>query len=74
MPIPGTTKLHRMEENIVAVNIELTAEELKEIEAACAKIKVLGNRYTEQMEKSTGLKLLFLTANSINDLVIYIEI
>jgi hypothetical protein len=42
-------------ENIGAVSIELTADELQEIEAASAQIKVMGNRYTEQMENSTGL-------------------
>jgi aryl-alcohol dehydrogenase-like predicted oxidoreductase len=55
VPIPGTTKLHRLKENIGAVDIELTAGELQEIEAASAHIKVMGTRYTEQMEKSTGL-------------------
>jgi aryl-alcohol dehydrogenase-like predicted oxidoreductase len=55
VPIPGTTKLHRLKENIGAVSIELTADELQEIETACAQIKVTGSRYTEQMEKSTGL-------------------
>jgi aryl-alcohol dehydrogenase-like predicted oxidoreductase len=55
VPIPGTTKLHRLKENIGAVSIELTAGELQEIEDASAQIKVMGNRYTEQMERSTGL-------------------
>ena len=55
VPIPGTTKLHRLKENIGAVDIQLTASELKEIEAASAQIKVMGTRYTEQMERSTGL-------------------
>ncbi len=55
VPIPGTTKLHRLTENIGAVNIVLTAEELSEIEEASAQVKVVGTRYTEQMEKSTGL-------------------
>lgn len=55
VPIPGTTKLHRLEENIGAVSIELTTNELREIETASAQIKVIGTRYTEQMEKSTGL-------------------
>jgi aryl-alcohol dehydrogenase-like predicted oxidoreductase len=55
VPIPGTTKQHRLKENIGAVSIELTIDELREIETASAQIKVTGNRYTEQMEKSTGL-------------------
>jgi len=55
VPIPGTTKLHRLQENIGAANIELTKEELHEIENASAQIKVIGTRYTEAMEKSTGL-------------------
>jgi aryl-alcohol dehydrogenase-like predicted oxidoreductase len=55
VPIPGTTKLHRLTENIGAASIDLSAEELKEIETASAAIEVVGNRYTEQMEKSTGL-------------------
>ena len=55
VPIPGTTKLHRLKENIGAVSIQLTADELQEIEAASSQIKVIGTRYTEQMERSTGL-------------------
>lgn len=55
VPIPGTTKQHRLAENLGAVNVELTGDELKQIEAATAKIEVIGNRYTEQMEKATGL-------------------
>lgn len=55
LPIPGTTKLHRLTENNGAAAIELTADELQEIENASAQIKVTGTRYTEQMEKSTGL-------------------
>lgn len=55
VPIPGTTKLHRLSENIGAASIQLSAEELKEIENASVHIKVVGTRYTEQMEKSTGL-------------------
>ncbi len=55
VPIPGTTKLHRLNENLGAVAIELTSGELQEIELASAQIKVMGTRYTEQMEKSTGL-------------------
>jgi aryl-alcohol dehydrogenase-like predicted oxidoreductase len=55
VPIPGTTKLHRLTENIGAASIALTTEELQEMELASAEIKVMGTRYTEAMEKSTGL-------------------
>ena len=55
VPIPGTTKLHRLTENIGAAAIQLTARELQEIEDASTQIDVVGTRYTEQMEKSTGL-------------------
>jgi aryl-alcohol dehydrogenase-like predicted oxidoreductase len=54
VPIPGTTKLHRLEENIAAAAIELTAEDLREIDSAAAKIAVQGARYPEQLEKLTG--------------------
>lgn len=55
VPIPGTTKGHRLTENNGAVNIVLSAAELLEIEAATAQIDIIGARYPEQMEKSTGL-------------------
>jgi aryl-alcohol dehydrogenase-like predicted oxidoreductase len=55
VPIPGTTKLLRLKENIGALSIELTKDELREIETASEQIKVMGTRYTEAMEKSTGL-------------------
>ena len=55
VPIPGTTKLHRLEENIGALNVELTAADLAEIEAAAARIHVVGARYPEHIEKMTGL-------------------
>jgi len=55
VPIPGTTKLHRLEENAGAVAVELTAEDLRDIEAAAAKITVLGARYPEKLEQMTGL-------------------
>ena len=55
VPIPGTTKLHRLTENNAAASIVLTASELREMEAASAQIEVVGTRYTEAMEKSTGL-------------------
>jgi aryl-alcohol dehydrogenase-like predicted oxidoreductase len=54
VPIPGTTKLHRLEENNGAVDIELTANDLREIDEAAAKIPVEGNRYPEHLEKMTG--------------------
>ena len=54
VPIPGTTKLHRLEENLGAVAIELTADDLREIENAAAKIKVQGARYPDSIEKMTG--------------------
>jgi len=55
VPIPGTTKLSRLEENIGAVNIELTAEDLREIDGAASKIAIQGDRYPEALEKRTGL-------------------
>ncbi len=55
VPIPGTTKLHRLTENMGAASIELTKDELQEIENASAPIQIKGPRYTEAMEKSTGL-------------------
>jgi len=54
VPIPGTTKLHRLEENIGAVGIELTADDLIEIESAAAEIKIEGARYPERLEQMTG--------------------
>jgi len=54
VPIPGTTKLPRLEENIGAASIELTSEDLREIEAAASKIKVQGARYPEKLEQMTG--------------------
>ncbi|MGD0681988.1 MAG: aldo/keto reductase [Terracidiphilus sp.] len=54
VPIPGTTKLHRLEENIGAAALELTAVDLREIESAAAEIKVEGARYPEAIEKLTG--------------------
>jgi len=54
-PIPGTTKLNRLEENIGAVSIQLTPEDLRDIDAAASKITVEGARYPERLEKMTGL-------------------
>jgi aryl-alcohol dehydrogenase-like predicted oxidoreductase len=54
VPIPGTTKLSRLEENLGALNVELSADDLKEIDAAEKRIPVEGDRYPEAMEKMTG--------------------
>src|SRR5438552_1152618 len=54
VPIPGTTKLSRLEENIGAAAIELTADDLREIDSAASKITVHGARYPERLEKMTG--------------------
>ncbi len=54
VPIPGTTKLHRLEENIGAASIELTLDDLREIEHAASKIDVQGARYPEHLEQMTG--------------------
>jgi aryl-alcohol dehydrogenase-like predicted oxidoreductase len=55
VPIPGTTKLNRLEENIGAADVELTSGDLNRINTALAKIKVEGERYPEELEKRTGL-------------------
>jgi aryl-alcohol dehydrogenase-like predicted oxidoreductase len=55
VPIPGTTKLHRLEENIGAAAIVLSADDLEQIESAASKIEVEGARYPEHIEKMTGL-------------------
>lgn len=54
VPIPGTTKLHRLEENIGAVDIELTADDLREIDDAFAQITILGARYPEHLSQMTS--------------------
>jgi aryl-alcohol dehydrogenase-like predicted oxidoreductase len=54
VPIPGTTKLHRLEENIGAAAIELTADDLREIDSAASNITVQGARYPEKLEQMTG--------------------
>jgi len=54
VPIPGTTKLNRLEENIGATEIELTHQDLREIETAASKIEVQGARYPEHLEQMTG--------------------
>jgi aryl-alcohol dehydrogenase-like predicted oxidoreductase len=54
VPIPGTTKVSRLEENLGAVNIKLTADDLREIDIAASKIKVEGARYPEHLQKMVG--------------------
>lgn len=54
VPIPGTTKLHRLQENIGALSVNLTAEDVRNIDQAAAKITVQGNRYPERLEAMTG--------------------
>jgi aryl-alcohol dehydrogenase-like predicted oxidoreductase len=54
VPIPGTTKLHRLEENIGAVAVELTPDDLREIYSAASKIAVQGDRYPEELQRMTG--------------------
>jgi aryl-alcohol dehydrogenase-like predicted oxidoreductase len=54
-PIPGTTKMHRLEENIAAAELELGADDLREIEDAASSITIQGARYPESVEKMTGL-------------------
>jgi aryl-alcohol dehydrogenase-like predicted oxidoreductase len=54
VPIPGTTKLQRLDENMGAVAIELTSDDLREIDAAASKITVQGARYPERLEQMTG--------------------
>src|SRR3989475_5201772 len=55
VPIPGTTKLNRLEENIGAIAIQLTPSDLREIDSAASKIEVQGARYPEELERRTGL-------------------
>ena len=54
VPIPGTTKLHRLEENLGSINIEFTADELRAIDKASSEIKVEGARYPEHLQKLVG--------------------
>jgi aryl-alcohol dehydrogenase-like predicted oxidoreductase len=54
VPIPGTTKLHRLEENLAATSVELTPDDLREIESASSNIRVEGARYPERLERMTG--------------------
>jgi aryl-alcohol dehydrogenase-like predicted oxidoreductase len=54
VPIPGTTKLHRLDENIGAISVELTPDDLRDIDEAASKITVQGARYPEKLEQMTG--------------------
>jgi aryl-alcohol dehydrogenase-like predicted oxidoreductase len=54
VPIPGTTKRHRLEENLGAATIQLTPDDLREIDAAAAEIEVQGARYPEHLQKLVG--------------------
>lgn len=54
VPIPGTTKLHRLDENIGAATVELTADDLREIDRAASSITVHGARYTDELDQLTG--------------------
>jgi aryl-alcohol dehydrogenase-like predicted oxidoreductase len=55
VPIPGTTKLQRLEENLGAASIELTPEDLRDIDSSAAQIEIEGTRYPEHIERATGL-------------------
>jgi aryl-alcohol dehydrogenase-like predicted oxidoreductase len=55
VPIPGTTKLSRLDENIGSLAIKLTADDLREIDSASSKITVQGERYPEHLQRMTGL-------------------
>jgi aryl-alcohol dehydrogenase-like predicted oxidoreductase len=55
VPIPGTTKLHRLQENLRALDIELTTDDLQQIDEAASKIKIEGHRYPEALDKMVGL-------------------
>jgi len=54
VPIPGTTKLHRLKENVQAVNVKLSPGDLRELDSAAAKIAVVGARYPEELQKMVG--------------------
>jgi aryl-alcohol dehydrogenase-like predicted oxidoreductase len=55
VPIPGTTKLHRLEENLGALSLDLSADDLREIDEASSRITILGAWYPEAIERLTGL-------------------
>jgi aryl-alcohol dehydrogenase-like predicted oxidoreductase len=54
VPIPGTTKLHRLQENLAAAEVELTPDDIRAIDVASSKIKIQGARYPEHHEQLTG--------------------
>ncbi len=54
MPIPGTTKIERLKENVGAASVELTPSDLREIESAASKITIEGARYPEQFQRLVG--------------------
>lgn len=54
VPIPGTTKLHRLEENLAAANVELSLEDLREVTDAAAKVAIHGDRYPEHLQRRVG--------------------
>jgi aryl-alcohol dehydrogenase-like predicted oxidoreductase len=54
VPIPGTTKRHRLEENLGAASIQLSADDLREIDRAASQIEVRGERYPEQLQRMVG--------------------
>jgi aryl-alcohol dehydrogenase-like predicted oxidoreductase len=55
VPIPGTTKQHRLEENLGAAGLELTPDDLREIDGAASQIAIQGERYPEELERRTGV-------------------
>ena len=54
VPIPGTTKLHRLEENLGAANVELTADDLRQLDEATSRLNIQGARYPENLQKMVG--------------------
>ena len=54
MPIPGTTKLHRLQENIGAVDVQLSPDDLRQLEMTTSKIPLQGARYPEELQKLVG--------------------
>jgi len=54
VPIPGTTKLHRLEENLGALNVQLSPDEIRQLETAASKIPLQGARYPEELQKLVG--------------------
>jgi aryl-alcohol dehydrogenase-like predicted oxidoreductase len=54
VPIPGTTKLHRLQENIGAVNVQLTPDDLRQIASALSQIEIQGERYPAQLQQLVG--------------------